>query len=54
MVVGGVLGELLAARTTFVICGALSGLVALLVLRARRPARSSVSPMPIVAATMEA
>jgi MFS family permease len=54
MVLGGVLGELLGARTTFVICGALSGLVALLVLRALGSARPSVSPMPIAAATMEA
>jgi MFS family permease len=54
MVVGGVLGALLGARTTFVICGALSGLVALLVLRAHGAARSSVSPMPEMAATMEA
>jgi MFS family permease len=54
MVLGGVLGELLGARTTFVICGALAGLVALLVLRARGPARSAVSPMPMATATMGA
>jgi MFS family permease len=53
MVLGGVMGELLGARTTFVICGALSGLVALLVLRAREPAQAEVAPM-MAAATMEA
>jgi MFS family permease len=54
MVVGGVLGALLGARTTFVICGALAGLVALLALRARGAAAARVSPMPKLAATMEA
>ena len=54
MVLGGVLGQLLGARTTFVICGALSGLVALMVLRARGAADARVSSMPIAAATMEA
>lgn len=53
MVLGGVLGELLGARTTFVICGALSGLVALLVLRARASAHAEVAPK-MAAATMEA
>jgi MFS family permease len=54
MVLGGVLGQLLGARTTFVICGALSGLVALMVLRARAAAAARVSREPIPAATMEA
>jgi MFS family permease len=54
MVLGGVLGQLLGARTTFVICGALSGLVALMVLRARDAAGARISPVPISAATMEA
>jgi MFS family permease len=54
MVAGGALGQLLGARTTFVICGALAGLIALVALRARGPAQSRVSPMPISAATMEA
>lgn len=54
MVLGGVLGQLLGARTTFVICGALSGLVALMVLRARAATSARVSPEPILAATMEA
>jgi MFS family permease len=54
MVLGGLVGQLLGARTTFVICGALSGLVALIVLRARGAAGPRVSPRPIPAATMEA
>jgi MFS family permease len=54
MVLGGLVGQLLGARTTFVICGALSGLVALIVLRARSAAGTRVSPTPIPAATMEA
>jgi MFS family permease len=53
MVLGGLVGQLLGARTTFVICGALSGLVALIVLRARGAAGTRVSPSPILAATME-
>jgi MFS family permease len=54
IVVGGVLGSLLGARTTFVICGAVAGLVALLALRARAAAAVDVSPPTSIAATMEA
>jgi MFS family permease len=54
MICGGVLGELVGARTTLVVCGSLAGVVALLVLRARSAATAEVSPMPTQAATMEA
>ena len=54
MVLGGVSGQLVGARATFVICGALAGLVALVVLQTRRAAAATVSPDAPVAATMEA
>jgi MFS family permease len=54
MIIGGMLGALLGARTTFVIGGALAGVVALLALRARGPALARVSSVPAAAATMEA
>lgn len=54
MVLGGLVGQLLGARGTFVICGALCGLVALLVLGSRAGLRSDGSPDAADAATMGA
>jgi MFS family permease len=52
MVLGGLSGQLLGARPTFVICGALSVFVSLIVLRTRRAAAPGVSPQPVQAATI--
>jgi hypothetical protein len=54
LVGGGIAGQLLGARTTFVICGALSALVSLIVARARRSARSPVSQPAVKAETIDA
>ena len=54
LVLGGLGGQLVGARLTFVICGALSALVALVVLRTRSAVETSVVRVGAEPATMEA
>jgi MFS family permease len=54
LVLGGLGGQMLGARTTFVICGALSVVVALVVLRTRSAAEMTGAARPVIPATMRA